>query len=161
MLVEDVVWRGANEALRALRQLSTVRWVGAQLGRLPGWAALPMFLVPEAIGRLGELAAVVRMADGHVRQAAGIYVVVRLLATLLAVFVFQSCEVALNQIGWFAAVLRQVRTVRGWALALIAPFRERLSILGRRGPRIIGRRISAQRRLVLKHWRKLTVRSGG
>ncbi len=153
VLVEDVIWRGANASLRGLRGLAAVRWLAAQLGRLPGWLALPLFLVPEGVGRLGELWAIVLVVHGHVRSAVAVYIVVRLLATLLAVFVFQSCEVALMQVAWFAAMIGWVRRVRDWAMALIGPWRARLYALGQRGPSPFFRRIGAMRRALLQRWR--------
>ncbi len=156
MVVEDVVWRGANAGLRRLRQLNWIRWLGAWLGTFPGWLALPLFLIPEAIGRLGELWAIYLLAHGHLRAATSVYVVVRLLATLMAVFVYQSCEVALLRIGWFATLVSWTRAVRDWSLALIRPARQLLYEIGQRGPNMVMRRIGALRRMVLKQWRRLT-----
>ena len=157
ILAEDVIWRGASAGLRQLRQLAAVRRVAAWLGALPGWLALVLFLIPEAVGRLGELWALVLMAQHHLSSAIAVYVLVRLLAALLAVFVFQSCEPALMRIAWFATLMRWIRAARDWAMALIRPTRDRLLAVIRSGPRLLGRRIAAQRRrLRTRRWRNPT-----
>ena len=61
----------------------------------------------------------------------------------MAVFVYQSCEVALLRIGWFATLVSWTRAVRDWSLAMIRPARQLLYEIGQRGPNLVMRRIGA------------------
>ncbi|MBN8890065.1 MAG: hypothetical protein BGP12_15845 [Rhodospirillales bacterium 70-18] len=146
VVLEDLVWAGARALLRQAARLPPVRVAEAGLGRLPGWAALPLFLVPELLGRVGEVWAVALLVGGQVTAAALVYVVVRLLATLLAVFIYHACEAALLRIGWFALVVGWVRAIRDWALCLLRPWRERVRTAMRAAPGGFSRRLGALRR---------------
>ncbi len=145
VLLEDVVWRGAHALVRQLAGLAAVAVLRRRLARLPGWAALPLFLVPEVAGRGGELWAAWLLYRGHPKSSVLVFVVVRLVATLIVVFIWQSCEPALMRLAWFALASVWVRTVRNWALARTAGLRRRLHRLADGG---ISRRLGAWRRLI-------------
>jgi hypothetical protein len=153
VVLEDVVWRGARACLNAFRLLRPVRLLTWQLGRLPGWAALPLFLIPEGIGKAGEFWALWLLVRGHTHSAVAVYVAVRLVAALIAVFVYHACEAALLRIGWFAALVRWIGAVRDWALALTQPLRTRLHRLVRAAPGWLVRVFNVQRRRVETRWR--------
>lgn len=146
VLLEDVVWAGARALLRLLNRLPPVRRLDAWLRTLPGWAALPLFLLLEVLGRAGELWAVTLLVRGHAASAAITYVWVRLLGTLAAVFVYHACEPALLRYPWFVTVLGWVRRVRDWALARIAPWRAWLRRIAGRARSRTTRRFAAMRR---------------
>ena len=146
VVLEDVVWAGARAALRALNSFAVVRSLDAWLRGLPGWAALPLFLLLEVLGRVGEFWALGLLMQGHAVSAAVTYVWVRLVATLAAVFVYHACEAALLRYAWFVTVLGWIRMVRDWAMARIAPWRARFrGMAGRAKSRTLAR-IGAIRR---------------
>jgi hypothetical protein len=93
------------------------------LARLSGWAALPMFLVPEAVARVGELWTAVLVFNGHIISAVVVYLLVRVLATLVAVFIWQSCAAALMRLRWFARMVGWIALARRWALGHTEPVR--------------------------------------
>ncbi len=151
VLLEDVVWRGARAILRRVTELPAMAALRDWLARLPGWAALPMFLVPEAAGRAGELWAAWLLYRGHPKSAVVVYAVVRIAATLVVVFIWQACEPALMRLGWFAWASGIVRAVRDWALARTAVLRESLHRVA--AGRTVARRIGAMRRRLLARMR--------
>ncbi|WP_264713855.1 hypothetical protein [Limobrevibacterium gyesilva] len=155
VVLEDVVWAGALIVLRRLAELAAIRALATALRRLPGWAALPLFLVPEGVGRVGELWAVVLLVHGHTLSAALVYVLVRLLATLMAVFVYHACEPALLRIRWFAVLVGWARRVRDWAKARLQPLRARIRMAGRTAPGLVVRRFVATRRWIERRWLRL------
>lgn len=121
VVLEDVVWAGALAVLRALRRAPPVRALDAKLRTLSGYAALPLFLVPEAVGLAGKLWAIALLAHGHPLAALEAYVAIRLVSTLIAVFIYQACEPALLRIAWFARAVGWVHAARDWAMALLRP----------------------------------------
>ena len=121
VVLEDVVWAGALFLLRAVRAARPVRAVETWLGTLSGYAALPLFLVPEAVGFAGKIWAIGLVASGHPVAGLEAYVVIRLGSTLLAVFVYQACAPALLRIGWFAWLVGWVHAARDWAVGLVRP----------------------------------------
>jgi hypothetical protein len=126
VLVEDVLWRLARRALREITVWPPMQALRDRLSRLSGWAALPLFLVPEMAGRVGELWVGVLLYRGHLVSAVLVYAAVRLLATLIAVFIWQACSAALLRLPWFARVVGWVLAARDWSLARVAPIRDRL-----------------------------------
>jgi len=123
VVLEDVVWAGLRALLLRLAGLPPLRRLELVIGHLPGWAALPLFLVPEGLGRAGELWALALLVGGHVGAAVTVYVLVRVVATLVAVFVFHACESTLLGYRWFARLVARVRRVRDWAAAMVLPWR--------------------------------------
>jgi len=146
VVFEDVVWAGAAAVLRALARLPPFRSLHRQMGLLPGWAAVPLFLVPEGAARAGEVWAVALLLRGHTVSFLLVYALVRLLATLLAVLVYQACKPALLQIPWFATLVQWTLAVRDWALCQLQPLRARMIAVGRLAPGVIARRFTAVKR---------------
>ena len=147
VVAEDIVWAGLMVLLRVLNNLPQVRRLGAWLGTLPGWAALPLFLLLEVLGRVGEFWAFALLVQGHMTAGVTVYLSVRLIGTLLAVFVYQSCAASLLRYTWFAALVRWFGRIKHWSIDLIAPWRAWLrSTLGNARSRI-GWRLAALRRI--------------
>jgi hypothetical protein len=121
VLVEDVLWRAARAILRRVAALPPVRRARCRLAGLPASAVLPLFLVPEAISHLAGLAATVLLAQGHVRTAILLAVLVKGGATLTVVWIYESASATLLAVGWFARLHGAVLAVRGWALDKVAP----------------------------------------
>ena len=140
ILLEDVLWEGAKFVLRWITALPPVRGLQAWLATLPAPIALPLFLVPEALGKLGELWALALMAQGQFRSAVLVYLGVRVVASLIVVFIYQACEPTLLRVRWFAWAVRAVHRARDWALAIIRPWRTIIrAFLQRRRLRLTGR----------------------
>ena len=146
VVLEDVVWRGIRALLRRAAHFGPVMALERVLARLPGWAALPLFLVPEGFGRLGEIWAFTLLFRRHVVGAVIVYVLVRLVATVCAVFIYHACEPALMRLPWFAKVAVWVRRVRDWALARVAPLKAVVKRMTGAGPGFVTRRFTALRR---------------
>jgi hypothetical protein len=123
VVLEDVVWAGLILLLRGLNALPPVRRLSAWLGGLPGWVALPLFLVLEVLGRIGEFWAFALLVQGHVTAGVLVYLGVRVVSTLAAVFVYQACAPALLHYAWFAATVAWLGRVKHWAIERIAPWR--------------------------------------
>jgi hypothetical protein len=149
IVAEDVLWRGAKLLLRRIAALAAVGWLRGWLGRLTGWAALPLFLVPELAARLGELWVAVLLIERRVAGAVLVYCLVRLVATLIAVFIWQACAPALLRLRWFARMVAWITFARDWALCRIAPWRARAKRLGLRTEGGVVRRVQMLRQLVL------------
>lgn len=146
VVLEDVVWAGAVAVLRALRRAAPIRALDAWLQRLPGYAALPLFLVPEAVGFAGKLWAIALLARGHAMAALEAYVLIRLVSSLIAVFIYQACTAALLRIAWFARAVAWVHAARDWAVGLVRPLLARARALLARGRGRLGLRWLAIRR---------------
>lgn len=148
VVLEDVVWAGALAVLRGLRRAAPVRALEARLRTLSGYAALPLFLVPEAVGFAGKLWAIALLAGGHPLAALQVYVLIRLACTLIAVFIYQACEAALLQVAWFARAVGWVHAARDWAVGLLRPaLATRRALLGRGRGRLTLRWLAIRRRL--------------
>jgi len=160
VVFEDVVWAGARAVLRALLRLPPFRKLQQQMGRLPGWAAVPLFLVPEGGARAGEVWAVALLLRGHTVSFLLVYALVRLLATLVAVLVYQACKPALLAIPWFATLVQWTQAVRDWALSQVQPLRDRVVAVGRLAPGVIARRFTAVRRWLARQLANCGVRGG-
>jgi hypothetical protein len=146
LVLEDVVWAGIAALLAQLHQAPPVAALARALARLPGPIALPLFLIPEAVGKLGELWSLALLAQGRPLAAAEAYVGVRLVSLVIAVFIYRACEPALLRIAWFARAVAWVHAARDWAVALLrpvlAPFRAALRGAGGR----LSRRLAALKR---------------
>lgn len=123
VVFENVLWAGARFLLHRVLHLAVIQGLRLWLAHLPGWAALPMFLVPEAVARVGELWTAVLVFNGHIISAVVVYLLVRVLATLVAVFIWQSCAAALMRLRWFARMVGWIALARRWALGHTEPVR--------------------------------------
>jgi hypothetical protein len=146
VVLEDVIWAGAKAVLRRVTRLSAVQRLQNEMGCLPGWVALPIFAIPEVIAKAGEVWAVTLLARGHAASFVLVYGLVRLLSTLVAVFVYIACEAALLRIAWFAALVRWVLAVRDWSLDRLLPLRAHLRAVVGRTPSTAVRRFLSLRR---------------
>mgnify|MGYP006949115674 CR=1 FL=1 len=154
VVLEDVVWAGLMVLLKTLNNLPEIRRLGAWLGTLPGWAALPLFLLLEVLGRIGEFWAFALLVQGHTGAGVTVYLTVRLVGTLLAVFVYQSCAGALLHYTWFAALVQRLGQIKHWAIGLIAPWRNRLrTSLGNARSRIAWRLAALRRAYAITRFR--------
>ena len=148
ILLEDVLWQGAVAVLRGLSALPPLMRLRLWLGTLSGWAALPLFLVPELAGRVGEVWVALLLLRGHLASAVLVYCLVRLVALLIAVFIWQACAPALLQLAWFARIIGWIEQARDWALARTRAVRDRLRVLRGRGVQRVLHRVQMLRHMV-------------
>jgi hypothetical protein len=154
VVLEDVVWAGLRALLDAVAHLGPVRRLEARIAALPGWAALPLFLVPEGVGKLGEIWALALLVRGHAGAAVAVYAGVRLVATLMAVFVYRACEPTLRGYRWFAALMDALERVRLWAGRLTGELRLVLrGLTGRARSRLALRLLALRRAYALRTFR--------
>ncbi len=146
LVLEDVVWAGIAALLHQLRRAPPVAALSCALGRLPGPVALPLFLIPEVVGKLGELWSLALLAQGRPVAAVEAYVGVRLVSLVVAVFIYRSCEPALMRIAWFARAVGWVHAVRDWAMALVRPLLRPMRGMLRGAGGRLARRLSALKR---------------
>jgi hypothetical protein len=145
VLFEDVFWRAAHRLLRGLDRVPLLRAVHAGLGRLPAAAVLPLFLVPEAVSHLAGFLGAYLLARGQVATAVALLVLVKGMATLAVVWIYQAAAPTLLGVGWFARMHATVLFVREWSLAQVAPLRDALRARLTGSPKIVLRRFRAVR----------------
>jgi hypothetical protein len=153
IVAEDLLWRGARSVLLGVSELPAVGLLRNNLARLSGWAALPLFLVPEIAGRIGELWVAVLLYRGHLVSAVLVYALVRLVATLIAVFIWQACSVALLRLRWFALIVGWVTDARDWTFAKTARLRARVTRLTTRAEGGLLHRVHMLRHMLLQRTR--------
>jgi hypothetical protein len=124
VVTEHVLWAGSRAILRGVAGLGVVRAAHLWLGLLPPHAAVPLFLVPELCSHGAGLWATVLLARGHVIAATLIAVLIKGVATLVLVWIYQACEPSLLRVAWFARVHNTVLAVRRRVLDRVAPLRE-------------------------------------
>ena len=124
VVIEHVLWAGSRALLRAVAGLGAVRAAQLWLGLLPPHAAVPLFLVPELASHGAGLWATVLLARGHLVAATAIAVLIKGIATLVLVWIYQACEPALLRVAWFARVHEAVLAMRRWILDRVAPLRD-------------------------------------
>jgi hypothetical protein len=154
VVFESVLWTGTRVLLHRVLHLAVIQGLRLWLAHLPGWAALPMFLVPEGVGRIGEVWSFVLLYRRHAISAALVYILVRVVALLIAMFIYRACEPALLRIRWFARMVAWLVVLRDWTVAWLAlPFQP-LRALARRPPRLLRRRLAALRRCLERRARQ-------
>ncbi len=112
VLVDDVLWAGAQRLLRVVAGLSALRRMARALARLPAWLALPLFLIPESGSHLGTVVAAVLLVRRDPLAAVLCYAASKLIATVLAVWIYQGCSQTLLRVRWFAWTRASVLAVR-------------------------------------------------
>jgi len=117
VVVERVFWAGAKSLLRQAARMEPVRMVQTKLERLPAWAVVPLFLVPEAFSHIGGFWASYLLVRREWMGALLAAVLVKGTATLMEVWIYQSCEPVLLSVHWFAWVHGQFIRGRDWVAA--------------------------------------------
>ena len=152
IVLEDVLWRGARAILLRIAALPATIALRQWLGRLPAWAALPLFLVPELAARVGDLWFAVLLYQERLAAAVLEYALVRVLATLVAVFIWQSCSQALLSLRWLAWCIDWIAFARDWTQVYVRRLRGQLRWLERRGALSWTHRVQMLRAAVLRAW---------
>jgi hypothetical protein len=150
VVVEHVFWAGAK---RLLRQASRVRGIAAVqdgLEKLPAAAVLPMFIIPEIFSHVGGFWASDLLVRREWVAAFLVGLFVKGTATLLEVWIYQSCEKTLLSVTWFAWLHGKMLAGRDWVAARTRPVRDaarRLVAGGRSG---LARRFAAIRSVLAR-----------
>lgn len=148
VIIEEIFWNGATALLRQVARTRPVMALQKKLIALPAPAILPLFLVPEILSHIGGFWAAYLVTRGEWAAAMMAGIVIKGSATLMVVWIYQSCERKLLSIRWFATVHRQALRGRDWVLEKIRPGRELALRLLRRSRAGIVRRFAALRQVL-------------
>jgi len=146
VFIERVFWIGARRLLRQAARAPAVEAMQNALHTLPAWAVLPLFLVPEVFSHIGGFWATALLVHRKWVAATMVGVFVKGTATLMEVWIYQSCEDALLSVRWFSWVHGQAMRGRDWVYSRIRPVLRRLA--GSRAG--IGRRFLALRSVLAR-----------
>jgi len=109
VVIERVFWNGAKRLLRQTARMPAIAAFQQKLETLPAWAVLPLFLVPEVFSHIGGFWASDLLFRRKWLAAMLVGLFIKGTATLMEVWIYQSCEKALLSVRWFA-------WVHGWAI---------------------------------------------
>jgi hypothetical protein len=136
VVIERVFWNGAKRLLRQASRIPAIAAVQGKLENLPAWAVLPLFLVPEVFSHIGGFWASALLVQRKWLAALLVGLFIKGTATLMEVWIYQSCEKALLSVRWFAWVHGWAMRGRDWVYDKIRPairlIRGGRSSLGRR-----------------------------
>ncbi|MBW4022490.1 MAG: hypothetical protein HIU92_05000 [Proteobacteria bacterium] len=110
-----------REGSRVLRRWAPVRHLESRLARLPPWAILPLFLIPEGMSHIAGFYAAYLLAHGNLLAATAVVLLFKGTGLLLALWIYQACRPALMTIGWFAWGHGKLEAARDWGLERIRP----------------------------------------
>jgi hypothetical protein len=150
VIVERVFWRGAKRLLRQAARVPAVAEMQTGLVRLPVWAVLPLFLVPEFFSHVGGFWATDLLVQRKFLPAMMVGLFIKGTATLMEVWIYQSCEKTLLSVRWFAWVHRQALSFRDWVFGRIRPVLLKASSLVKGGSSGLARRFSALRGVIAR-----------
>jgi hypothetical protein len=123
IFIEHVFWAGAKRLLAQTARLQAVSAMQNRLANLPAPAVLPLFLIPEAFSHIGGFWATDLLVRREWTAAMLVGVFVKGTATLMEVWIYQSCEPALMSVRWFAWVHGQALRGRDWVADRTKPAR--------------------------------------
>jgi hypothetical protein len=126
VVVEHIFWKSAQFLLQMAAKLAAVTAIQEKMARLPPAAVLPLFLLPEIFSHVGGFWATWLLAQRKFLLAILAGVVVKGIATLLAVWIYQSCKPALMSVKWFAWVHEKAGRGKDWVAERIKPARRLL-----------------------------------
>lgn len=145
VLVEHVFWAGAKRLLRQAARLGFISALQRKLARLPPAAVLPLFLVPEIFSHAGGFWATDLLVHQAWVAALLVGIFVKGSATLMTVWIYQSCEPALLSVRWFARMHGLALRGRDWVASRTRPARRFAARLVNVTPRGLSRRFAAIR----------------
>jgi hypothetical protein len=144
VIVEEVFWRGAKALLRQAARVPAIATVQKRLERLPAWAVLPLFLVPEVFSHIGGFWASYLLVRRAWLAALLVGIFIKGTATVMEVWIYLSCEQTLLSVRWFAWLHGKFKRGRNWVVDRIRPMLERV----RRRSGGIARRFGAMRKFM-------------
>jgi hypothetical protein len=148
VIVEHVFWAGAKSLLREAARTRLLNTLQQRVQKLPAAAVLPLFLIPEIFSHLGGLWATVLLVRRKYLAAMVAGLFIKGFATLLTVWIYQSCAPALLSVAWFARLHGKILQGRDWLAERTKParlFARRIAASSRSG---IVRRFRALRALI-------------
>jgi hypothetical protein len=150
VVIEHVFWAGAKRLLRQASRVPAIAALQRNLEKLPAAAVLPMFLVPEIFSHLGGFWASDLLVRREWAAAFMVGLFVKGTATLLEVWIYQSCESTLLSVRWFAWLHGKMLAGRDWVAARIKPARRFAQTLIAGGRTSIARRFAAIRSVLAR-----------
>ena len=111
ILVEEWLWEGLKRAMQWLGRLPPVRWLEARIAGAGPRTALALFTVPWLLLLPVKLLAFWFIASGHAGAGVLVFVVAKVLGTVLLARLFTLTKPALLTIGWF-------RRLHDWFVAI-------------------------------------------
>jgi hypothetical protein len=148
VIVEHVFWAGAKTLLREAAKTRVLNTLQQRVQKLPAAAVLPLFLIPEIFSHLGGIWATVLLVRRKYLAAMFAGLFIKGFATLLTVWIYQSCAPALLSVAWFARLHAKILQGRDWLAERTKParlFARRIAANSRSG---ITRRFRALRALI-------------
>lgn len=106
---------------RLVRHFGPLRRLEAALARLPPWAILPLFIIPEAMSHIGGFYAAYLLSQRQYLAATLVAVLIKGVGVVIALWIYQACRPALMTIRWFAWLHGKVEAARAWAMLRIRP----------------------------------------
>jgi hypothetical protein len=148
VIIENVFWAGAKGLLREASKAPVVGAMQRGLEKLPAAAVLPLFLIPEIFSHLGGLWATVLLVQRKFFLAFLVGLFIKGLATLMTVWIYQSCTSALLSVKWFAWLHGKAMQGRDWVAERIKPARLLARRLIKTGRSNVTRRFRALRAVI-------------
>ncbi len=102
IILEDWLWDLMHAVMAWFAKLPPVRWLEAQVAKLPPYAALIAFVIPGAILLPFKLVAVWLIAHHHTIMGLQVFIIAKVVGTALLARIFSLTKHALLTIGWFA-----------------------------------------------------------
>jgi hypothetical protein len=146
VIVEQVFWVGAKALLVQAARLHLIATLQKKLERLPAWAVLPLFLVPEIFSHVGGFWASYLLVHRAWLAALLIAIFLKGTATLMVVWIYQSCQTTLLSIRWFAGLHGKFMAGRDWVAGRMRPLLNVLRRLVSGGRAGVTRRFGAMRK---------------
>ena len=131
LLLVPIDW-ALREGSRLLRRWRPLRRLETRMAKLPAWAILPLFLIPEGMSHIGGFYAAYLLAHRKILAATVVAVLIKGVGLLIALWIYQACRPALMTIRWFAWAHGKVEAARHWGLVRIRPAFTRARFLLRR-----------------------------
>jgi hypothetical protein len=120
LLLVPIDW-GLREGSRLLRRWRPLRRLETRMAKLPAWAILPLFLIPEGMSHVGGFYAAYLLAHRKILAATVVALLIKGVGLLIALWIYQACRPALMTIRWFAWAHGKVEAARHWGLVRIRP----------------------------------------
>jgi hypothetical protein len=131
LLLVPIDW-GLREGSRLLRRWRPLRRLETRMAKLPAWAILPLFLIPEGMSHDGGFYAAYLLAHRKILAATVVALLIKGVGLLIALWIYQACRPALMTIRWFAWAHGKVEAARHWGLVRVRPAWARARALLRR-----------------------------
>jgi len=145
VFVEHVFWASAKRLLHQAARIQAVSALQEGLVKLPPAAVLPLFLIPEAFSHIGGFWATDLLVRREWVAAMLVGIFIKGSATLMEVWIYQSCEPALMSVRWFAWIHTQALRARDWVDERTKPARDFAKRLVTGGRSNLARRFAAIR----------------